>query len=322
VAFVLGLTTALTSPTVAQPQGQGEDPPSVQVPAGEDASSRQPNRDDRDGWRREWRRDDDEFARERRRSGFGRDFGWDRDRRGGDRDQWREGERRGERWGEGPRDGAMPGSGMQGPGMMAHGHMMLGLCGPRGGRRLGLMLDRLERITRPTEEQRALFDKLTDAAGKAVEIARAGCPAEQPLTPPGRLASAEKRLDALLQAVRTVRPAMDEFYGSLNEEQKARLYLLASHRPGFAGGWRERRDDRGFGERRPERWRDGYGEGERRPQQWGERRREREPWSDGERGYGRDRDDERGVGGRDYDRGFGGRDYDRDGWIDPWRGRM
>src|SRR5205085_6803288 len=113
--------------------------------------------------------------------------------------------------------------------------LLMGVCGPDAGRRAGLLLDRLGRITRPSEAQQPLFERLADAVNKAAEIARAGCPAEPAVTPPGRLAAAEKRLEALLQAVRTVRPAMDEFYGSLSEEQKARLYMMAPGRPGFGG---------------------------------------------------------------------------------------
>jgi hypothetical protein len=45
--------------------------------------------------------------------------------------------------------------------------------------------------------------------------------AEDALTPPARLATVGKRLDTMLQAVKTVRVAMNDFYGSLTDEQKA-----------------------------------------------------------------------------------------------------
>src|SRR5437762_77074 len=78
-----------------------------------------------------------------------------------------------------------------------------------------MLIDRVERATQPTPEQRPNFDKLKEAAGKAHEIMRGACPAERAVTPTGRLANAEKRLAAMLDAVRTVRPAMDAYYGSL-----------------------------------------------------------------------------------------------------------
>jgi hypothetical protein len=149
-------------------------------------------------------------------------------------------------------------------GMMRGMPGRLGLCGPRGEGMAERMLTRLERVTRPTEAQRASFEKLKEAAGKASEIARAGCPAEPSLTPTGRLANAEKRLEAMLQAVRTLRPPFEEFFGSLTDEQKARLYAATSRRPGpwmrggrgQRDGWRgPHRERERFGERR--RWRSG-----------------------------------------------------------------
>ena len=126
---------------------------------------------------------------------------------------------------------------MHGLGMMAH------VCGPNGGRMGEMMMNRLERVTQPTAEQRPNFDKLKEAAGKAHDIMRGTCPIERSATPTGRLANAEKHLAAMLDAVRTVRPAMDAYYGSLTDEQKARL-AMAQHmgRSGMRmdGGWRER----------------------------------------------------------------------------------
>ena len=50
---------------------------------------------------------------------------------------------------------------------------------------------------------------------------KAACPTELPATPPDRLAAIGKRLDAMLQGVNTVRPALAAFYDSLSDEQKA-----------------------------------------------------------------------------------------------------
>ena len=47
-----------------------------------------------------------------------------------------------------------------------------------------------------------------------------------PSTPTGRLAAVQARLDAMLEAVKTERPAMDKFYSSLSDEQKARFNAL------------------------------------------------------------------------------------------------
>jgi hypothetical protein len=188
------------------------------------------------------------------------------------------------------------------------------MCGPDGGRMIGAMLERLERITSPSENQRAAFDRLKEMAAKAQETIRAACPAGQPpVSPPGRLAAAEKRLEAMLEAIRTVRPALEEFYGSLSEEQKARLYAAGPRPDGreHVRRWRERFGGEGFERRRFEADpREDRREG-RQPEGW------REDGSDRSYDRGGDRD-RRGSGGERWrDR----RDDDRDGWPDRWRGR-
>ena len=49
------------------------------------------------------------------------------------------------------------------------------------------------------------------------------CPDETPLTPPGRLEAMQTRLKAMIEAANTVKPALDGFYASLSNEQKARF---------------------------------------------------------------------------------------------------
>ncbi len=221
---------------------------------------------------------------------------------------------------------------MGGGAAMGH-HGMMGrlgmLCGPNAGRMADRMLDRLETLTNPMEAQREAFQQLKDAAGKAVEAARAGCTSERAITPPGRLAASEKRLDALLQAIKIVRPAMDAFYAGLTEEQKARLYI-AQARPWRMGGWHHGRDqdrrsddrrfdDRRFDDRRDERREGGadrpYGELRSRPQDgrdgWrNEEGRARPNWRDGGRERGRE------------ERPRGPRDEDRDNRSGDWRGQL
>jgi hypothetical protein len=49
-----------------------------------------------------------------------------------------------------------------------------------------------------------------------------------PTTPPARVEILRLRLDAMLEAVRLVRPPLDTFYGSLSDEQKARFNALGT----------------------------------------------------------------------------------------------
>ncbi len=63
------------------------------------------------------------------------------------------------------------------------------------------------------------------AAGpdKADQVILASCPAEAPLTPPGRLAAIKSRLTAMQQGIEDVRPALQAFWTSLHVKQQTEL---------------------------------------------------------------------------------------------------
>ena len=61
---------------------------------------------------------------------------------------------------------------------------------------------------------------------QAAEFLKANCREDQALTPPGRLEAMAVRLEAMLQALKTVQPALERFYNSLSDEQKARFNQL------------------------------------------------------------------------------------------------
>jgi len=99
-----------------------------------------------------------------------------------------------------------------------------------GGAQAGLSLwgaDRIEQALALTEDQTAKFNALKEASDKARQYLLDNCPTDNPLTPTARAAAAQHRLEAMLEAVRTVKPALDDFYSSLTDEQKARLNTLA-----------------------------------------------------------------------------------------------
>ena len=66
-------------------------------------------------------------------------------------------------------------------------------------------------------------------------VAGGDCPTDDTLTPIGRLEAMEKRLDAMVQAGKTVQPALEEFYASLTNEQKARFNSSASRQAAAEG---------------------------------------------------------------------------------------
>src|SRR6188474_2415540 len=114
--------------------------------------------------------------------------------------------------GRGDRDGRAY---MMGPGMMDRGQFGR-MCSPRAAGFAEWRVGRLERVVKPTDAQRAKFDEFKAASSKAAEAMRAACPADAPTSMVGRVEAMEKRLEAMLQAVKTVRPAFEAFYATLS----------------------------------------------------------------------------------------------------------
>jgi LTXXQ motif family protein len=142
--------------------------------------------------------------------------------------------------GYGPRGGWGPGM-MMGPGMMGWGSGTGGMgavCDPRGAGLAEWRMERIERLITPNEAQRAALNDLRSASTKAADIVAAACPREFPESATARLELMEKRLDAMQQAIKTVRPAFDAFYATLNDEQKARVNASGPRRWGWHGWWR------------------------------------------------------------------------------------
>jgi LTXXQ motif family protein len=111
---------------------------------------------------------------------------------------------------------------MMGPGMMG-GMMSRAMCDPRAAGFAEWRIEIIERAVKPTEAQRPAVDQLKTASAKAAETIAAACPRDLPETATARLELMEKRLEAMLGAVKTVRPAFDAFYATLTAEQKNAL---------------------------------------------------------------------------------------------------
>jgi len=101
-------------------------------------------------------------------------------------------------------------------------------CNAKAAKPTDLPSERLERELRPTDSQRIALNRLNDATLRAAEVLSAHCPTEQTLTPTGRVAAMAERLNATLEAIKVVQPALEEFYGSLTDEQKARFNVLGA----------------------------------------------------------------------------------------------
>jgi hypothetical protein len=86
--------------------------------------------------------------------------------------------------------------------------------------------DQIDRVVQPNDAQRTKLQTLQSAAAQAADMIKAACPSEVPSTPPARLDAVGKRLEAMLQGVKTIEPALTDFYNSLSDPQKARFNTM------------------------------------------------------------------------------------------------
>jgi LTXXQ motif family protein len=101
-----------------------------------------------------------------------------------------------------------------------------GDCGGAKSGLSSLAIERIEERVAPTEAQFGALDRLNGAVNKAVETLQSACPTSIPLTPVGRLEVMQQRLEAMIEVTNTVRPALEDFYASLGNEQKAKFNRL------------------------------------------------------------------------------------------------
>jgi hypothetical protein len=88
----------------------------------------------------------------------------------------------------------------------------------------------IEARVHPTEAQRASLASLQDATARAADMLKASCQTNEAITPPARLEAVGKRLEVMLDAVKSVRAALDGFYDKLSDEQKAQFEAIGPRR--------------------------------------------------------------------------------------------
>jgi hypothetical protein len=105
-----------------------------------------------------------------------------------------------------------------------------------------LPIDNIQRSLQLTDDQLKSLDALKAASSQASDALKASCSSELSLTPLGRLDTVQKRLDGMVQAWSMLRMPLDDFYNSLNDEQRQRFAALGpassarSSRRGSASG--------------------------------------------------------------------------------------
>jgi hypothetical protein len=135
-------------------------------------------------------------------------------------------------------------------------------CGQQGAEFEAWPFDAIAQTVGADEKERTALAALRDSAKKAAERLAADCPQDVPAAPAARLEAVEQGIDAALKAFDTVEPALATFYGTLDDEQKARLYRDMAAPAAAAAretaprreAQEERRERREYSSRR-ERWR-------------------------------------------------------------------
>ncbi len=103
-------------------------------------------------------------------------------------------------------------------------------CGAAQPAALQWPADQIEARLHPNDTQRAALKALQDANARAVDVLTAGCQPEDAITPPARLDAVEGRLEAMQRAVSLVSAALEGFYATLSDEQKAQFEAIGQKR--------------------------------------------------------------------------------------------
>jgi hypothetical protein len=103
---------------------------------------------------------------------------------------------------------------------------MVAACSQGAGSFVDLPAQRIEQVVQPTAQQQSAFNDLKKAAQKAGDQLQASCPTAVPQSPVARVDTVETRLTAMADAIKSVRPDLQNFYASLSDEQKAKFNTI------------------------------------------------------------------------------------------------
>ncbi len=99
---------------------------------------------------------------------------------------------------------------------------------PPGG--LQWPVDDIEADLHPDHRQQVALETLQNTTARAVDILNRACPQAEALTPSARFSAANRRLIAMLQAVRQVKAALEDCLAILSDGQKAQLEAIGPRR--------------------------------------------------------------------------------------------
>jgi hypothetical protein len=121
---------------------------------------------------------------------------------------------------------AMNASGKSGGSAGSSSANLAALCGQQSASIVNLPVQRIEQVVAPTSQQQNAFDDLKKAAQSASDQLRSSCPTAVPQSPVARLETIQTRLSAMADATKSIRPSLESFYASLNDEQKAKFNMM------------------------------------------------------------------------------------------------
>jgi hypothetical protein len=93
----------------------------------------------------------------------------------------------------------------------------------------GAAIDPIAKAVQPNADQGAKLDALKTAEADAEKTLAGSCSQQAPTTAVARLDAVQARLQAMIQAANTVGGPLNDFYASLNDEQKAAFNALGQN---------------------------------------------------------------------------------------------
>ena len=87
-------------------------------------------------------------------------------------------------------------------------------------------VQRIEQVVQPNEQQQSAFRNLIRVAQTVAEQLRSSCPTAVSQSPVERLDTVEARLNAMVEATKSIRPDLENLYASLSDGQKARFNVM------------------------------------------------------------------------------------------------
>ena len=119
------------------------------------------------------------------------------------------------------------------------GGNLAALCNQQSGDVAKLPIERIEQVVQPSgQKQEDAFNALKQASHDAEHL-QASCPQEMPQTPVTRLDAVKTRLAAIVEAMKTIRPKLQDFYTSLSDEQKAKFNIMGPAQSASSGAPQE-----------------------------------------------------------------------------------